>query len=259
MKLELLVSTIVSDPKKLIKRMNIQTDAIVVCQCGKNYYEEVKVDKGTIKIYYFNEKGVGLSRNNCLNRSTADIILFVDDDERLVDDYDKIIIKEFELKPNYDIIFFNLIKNEKKVFNCQNKHIKKYNSLKYGTASLCVRRKKIFANNIHFSLLFGPGAQFGCGEDSIFIYDALSKGLKAYASDVCIAALDNSESSWFEGYNDKYYYDKGALFRKLHNSLALLFCLVYLLRHHKENTKLSIKEKFFYMKKGSIDFKKLMK
>lgn len=259
MKLELLVSTLNQDPKKLIKKMNIQTDAIIVCQCDKNFYDEVKVDRGLVKIYYFNERGVGLSRNCCLDRSSGDILLFVDDDEILVDNYDQIILNEFNKKQKYDIIFFNLLKENKKIFDCQNRKVKKFNSLKYGTASLCVKRNKVLAHNIHFSLLFGPGSKYCCGEDSIFIYDALSKGFKAYASDLCIATLDDRDSSWFKGYNEKYYYDKGALFRKLHGSLSLLFCLIYLVRHKNEKTDLSLRERLNLMKNGSIDFKAIMR
>ena len=158
MTVQVLVSTINPNPKELIEKMNIQTDAIIVCQCKKNGYEEISKNNRIIKIFYFNEKGVGLSRNNCLQRSYADIILFADDDETLVDNYEKIILDGFNKYFKSDMLLFNLKDNGKLLYKPINKKIRKYNSQKYGTVSIAVKREKVFAHNIHFSLMFGPGA-----------------------------------------------------------------------------------------------------
>lgn len=255
MKVQVLVSTINPNPKELIKKMNIQTDAIIVCQGNNNNYEEVNIDNKLIKIYYFNEKGVGLSRNNCLQRSNAEIILFADDDEILIDDYEKMIIEKFEKYPKFDMLFFNIESKDELLYKPVNKRIRKYNSLKYGTISIAVKREKVFANNIHFSLMFGPGARYGSGEDSIFIYDCLQAGLKAHSVSDNIATLVDSESTWFDGYNEKYYFDKGALFKKLHKSFALFFCLVYLVRHRYEKTDLDFISRLKLMYNGLNDYK----
>ena len=239
MTVQVLVSTINPNPKELIEKMNIQTDAIIVCQCKKNGYEEISKNNRIIKIFYFNEKGVGLSRNNCLQRSYSDIILFADDDETLVDNYEKIILDGFNKYFKSDMLLFNLKNNGKLLYKPINKKIRKYNSQKYGTVSIAVKREKVFAHNIHFSLMFGPGAIYGSGEDSIFIYDCLNAKFKIHSVSDFIATLDDSESTWFNGYNEKYYFDKGALFRKLHKSFALFFCLIYLIRHRYEKTDLN--------------------
>ena len=181
MTVQVLVSTINPNPKELIEKMNIQTDAIIVCQCKKNGYEEISKNNRIIKIFYFNEKGVGLSRNNCLQRSYADIILFADDDETLVDNYEKIILDGFNKYFKSDMLLFNLKDNGKLLYKPINKKIRKYNSQKYGTVSIAVKREKVFAHNIHFSLMFGPGAIYGSGEDSIFIYDCLNAKFKIHS------------------------------------------------------------------------------
>lgn len=263
MKLELLVSTLNKDPKKLIKNMNIQTDAIIICQCDKVDYEEIKIKDNTIKIFYFNERGIGLSRNSALMRATGDIVLFADDDEVFVDGYEKIIINEFEKNKKADFIVFDIdsIGNSERVYKkiTKNKKLFWYNCLKYGAVRFCVKLSSIKKNNICFSLLFGGGAKYGSGEDSIFIYDCIKNKLKIYQNSSIIAKVDMSNSSWFKGYNEKYYYDKGALFRKLHGSLSLLFCLIYLVRHKNEKTDLSLRKRLNLMKNGSIDFKAIMR
>ena len=74
MKIQVLAS-IMMEPKNSIKdiinRMNIQTDAIIINQCNENFIEEYKMDNSSvIKMLSFNERGVGLSRNNALMRAT---------------------------------------------------------------------------------------------------------------------------------------------------------------------------------------------
>lgn len=258
MSIEVLISTINANPKSLIKKMNLQTDAIIICQNNKFGYEEVNYKTKTIKIYYFNEKGVALSRDAALQRSTKDIILFADDDEEFIDGYEQIIKKEFAKNLNIDMFLFNLYKDTKPVFNNKEKRIHKFNCLKYGTVSIAAKRKKIVANNIHFCQLFGPGSIYGSGEDSIFIYDSLNKGLKLKSSEKCIATLLTSDSTWFDGYNEKYYFDKGALFRKLHGKNSSLFNLLYVLRHKKQGETLSLRQKLHIMENGKKEYSELM-
>ena len=57
--------------KDIIKKMNIQTNAIIVNQCNENFYEEYETENfHKIKMLSFNERGVGLCRNNALMRAT---------------------------------------------------------------------------------------------------------------------------------------------------------------------------------------------
>ena len=80
MKLEILVSAVNEDVDTLAERMNLQADAIIVNQCGENTYREYTYQEHRIRCYSFAERGVGLSRNNCLMRAQGDICLFADED-----------------------------------------------------------------------------------------------------------------------------------------------------------------------------------
>ena len=88
-----------------------------------------------------------------------------------------------------------------------------------------------------------------------FIYDCLKNRLKVFTSTEIIACLDFSTSTWFNGYDKKYYIDKGALFYCLHGLLAYLFMFLYLIRHKGENNSLSFLEKMKYMKDGYLIMK----
>lgn len=258
MTLEVLVSTVNSNPKELIKKMNINSDAIIINQCDKNGYEEITLGDNLIRVYNFNERGIGLSRNNALMRAKADIVLFADDDEVLEEGYKEIIINEFEKNKKADMFVFNIKSNNGTrtaydIKKCQKLH--KFNSLKYGAVRFAVKLRKIRNNNVNFSLLFGGGAKYGSGEDSIFIYDCLKNKFNIYTSSKVICTVDFSESSWFSGYNEKYYIDKGALFYSLHKSFALLFSIIYLLRHRTETTDITLSKRIEYFKKGIHDMK----
>ena len=63
---------------------------------------------------------------------------------------------------------------------------------------------------IRFSEDFGGGCLYGAGEDSLFLLDCLRSGLRVCGSAVVLGRCAKDASSWFEGYNEKYYYDKGA-------------------------------------------------
>ena len=65
MRLQFLVSTVNEDVETLAQRMNLQADAIVVNQCDRNEYREYTHEEYRIRCYSFEERGVGLSRNNC--------------------------------------------------------------------------------------------------------------------------------------------------------------------------------------------------
>ena len=85
MKVQLLISAMHANPKELIEKMNVSSDAVLVNQCDENGYESftVKDESGAdreIRAYSFFERGVGLSRNNALLRADKDISMFSDDD-----------------------------------------------------------------------------------------------------------------------------------------------------------------------------------
>lgn len=246
MKLEVLVSAMYQNDYSLIKKMNIQSDAIIINQCNRNEYEFLKYNEKEVQFYSFAERGVGLSRNNALMRSYSDICIFSDEDVIFVDGYVDIICKAFNDNPEADIVIFNVpsINPERpSPYISENKRVRWFNSLKYGAVGIAIKTDKVKKENIFFSLLFGGGAKYGSGEDSLFIIDCIKKGLKIYTNKSIIGYVSQEESSWFKGYTDNYFYDKGALFasisKKWHKALNFQFAIKHrkLYRENKKITK----------------------
>ena len=122
MRLQVLLSAMNQNNHNILREANIASDAIIINQCDYFQYENFKHLNKNILFISLPEKGVGLSRNNALMRSTADIILFADEDIKYLNNYEKIIQTEFKKYPKSDMIIFNVpSKNPKR----PNFHIKK--------------------------------------------------------------------------------------------------------------------------------------
>ena len=256
MKVQVLIATMNQNDMSKVSEMNIQTDAIFANQSDKYDYEEKLYHFGIVKMITTKTRGVGINRNMALLHADGDFLLFGDDDVTYKNGYDQIINDAFDEIPNADAIIFNVESSDKDSIRKMNNRIKRvrwHNSMSYGAIRICVRREALFRENIMFNLNFGGGTLFSSGEDSLFIHDMLKHGLKIFTYPKVIALVDDDldKSTWFKGYNEKYYYDKGVLFKTLNKNIPYLLCLQDLLRHsfYKE-CNLTFFTAFHYMRKG---------
>lgn len=233
---QLLVATMHQTDHSILERMNIQSDAIIINQTDSTMQEKFQYGNSKIMLFSLAERGIGLSRNTALMRATADIIEFADDDMIFIDTYQNDVLREFDAHPEADAIVFSVESlNPKRPLRRINKfeRITRWQALKYGCARLAVRREKLEYNNVSFSLLFGGGARYGSGEDSLFLQDCFRAGLKIYRSPVKVADVKQDSSTWFEGYTDKYYFDKGVLFAALLPRICRIYASATVLKYRK--------------------------
>ena len=215
---QLLVATMNQKEHSLCKQMNLHSDTIIVNQCDRNETEEFEYNGSRIRMLSFCERGVGLSRNTALMRATADIVEFADDDMVFSDTYQEDVLREFEAHPDADMILFNVesMNPERPIRQfARFGRVSRWEALKYGCVRIAVKREKLLYHGISFSLLFGGGTRYGSGEDSLFLQDCYRAGLRVYRCPVKVADVRQDGSSWFTGYTDKYFFDKGALFAAL--------------------------------------------
>lgn len=259
-KIQVLLSVMNQTDYKLLENMKLKTDAIIINQCNTNNVKEILYNKRKVKIYSFKEKGVGLSRNTALDRASGEICLFADDDIVYEENYDQIIEKAFYENPKADVLVFNVDSgnSERPEYQIKKKkRLHKYTSLKYGSVRVAVRLKKVRLANIHFSLLFGGGATYSSGEDVLFLLDCLKKGLKVYSIPIKIGKIEQKNSTWFRGYDEKFFKDKGAYYKAVSKYLAVLLCLQFVIRKYKFFRKnMSRYDAFRIMRKGIKDYKK---
>lgn len=258
MNFQVLVSTMNQTDHSLIQKMQLNSDAIIINQCNQLAADSQEYNGYLIHWYSFDERGIGLSRNNALMRAEADIVLFADDDVAYEESYREIVLKEFKDLPHADVIIFNVTSTNARrpeyVNRCR-RRLHWYNCLRYGTFRIAVRLDSVRKKNILFHQMFGGGARYSCGEDSIFLMDCLKNRLKMYASDKTIGYVNHRESSWFEGYNEKYFRDKGALFTCIFDRLALPMAVQYCLRHREILDQLNMRQALLLMYQGSRDFR----
>ncbi len=256
MKLQMLVSAVNQEVLTLADKMNIETDAIIVNQCGHFSYDEYERGGHRIQCYSLQEKGVGLSRNTALMRSIGDISVFADEDIVYKVGYAEKIRKEFERNKEADIILFNVKVAEarKTYWNQEDKKVRWYNYGRYPAYSIAGRTEALHRANVSFSLLFGGGAKYSNGEDSLFLKDCLKAGLRLYASPIVIGEEIERESTWFHGYNEKFLRDRGVLYRYLYGRMAIPFSLRFLLVHRKEMcTQIGLKQAYRWMREGVLE------
>jgi glycosyltransferase involved in cell wall biosynthesis len=258
MTLQVLIAAVNQNVRDLTTKMNLQTDAIIINQDDHFAYEEIPIPDATIKAYTFAERGVGLSRNNALLRATADLVLFSDEDIILNTDYADTITQEFTAHPEADLILFNVDVDERRATykNTAFKRIRWYNYGRYPTYSIVARTDRLHSANVTFSLLFGGGAKYANGEDSLFLHDCLKKGLRVYGSPREIGREEYRESTWFNGYNEKFFTDRGVLYHHLYGIMAKPFALRFLLAKKAEMCReIKLSEAYKFMKIGISSIK----
>ncbi len=231
MKLQLLVSAMNKDAENLINTMGITTDAVIINQCDK-YDTRIFEDKNRkIEFYDMNERGVGRSRNSAVLKSSGDILLFSDEDIVYEKDYEKRVIKAFEENKNADMLIFNIeVDESRRTYHIDKKtKVGLLNCGRYPTYSMAVKREVLLKKGIMFSLLFGGGAPYSAGEDSLFIMDCVKAGMKIYALPITIGREELRPSTWFNGYTEKFFYDRGVLFAHLYGKAAGIMAARYIL------------------------------
>lgn len=215
MKLEVLVATMDQTDGALIGKMNIKTDAVIANQCKRWAYEEHETEGGTVRMVSTDTVGVGVNRNLALQMAKGDILLFGDDDVSYYDGSLQGVVDAFEQLPDADMIFFGLdMTRNGEIYEKRRNKVKRlhiFNSLRYGAARMAVRRSAITEKRLSFSTLFGGGCPYCSGEDTIFIADSLRSGLRLYAHDYVLGTCAKDSSSWFDGFNEKYFFDRGAM------------------------------------------------
>lgn len=238
MELEVLVAAVDENVIMLAEHMNIRTAAVICNQCHEVSTKSFERKGREIRCWSFDERGVGRNRNNALMRARGDLVLFGDEDIVYSDDYEEKVLAAFAAHPSADIIMFNVTAaaGRRTYENTRWKRVRWYNYGRYPTYAMCCRRESLWKANIWFSLMFGGGARYGNGEDSLFLHDCLQKGLRILAAPVCIGyeqARPNNESTWFHGYDEKFFCDRGALYCCLYGRARKVLALRFLLVHRK--------------------------
>lgn len=272
MKLEVLVTTMHQPDMdmSLYREMNLQTDAVIANQANRNKYVEEIINGNTVKMMTTMTRGTSRNRNIALELSTADYVMFSDDDIRFVDNYEEIIAKEFSIHPEADAIQFQLnviaisdekkIKSQQEVYNTQNFHrATRREVARYGVCGCVIKTEILKKYCLFFNENFGPGTENYCGEDTIFLQSMIHRGIKYYMSSYIIGDIDKSGTSWFEGYNDRYFIVTGKSLAACYPRISWLLAIRSSYRFHKRNIGKKFIELLFLYWKGIKEYTEEMR
>lgn len=260
LKFQLLVAALNNNIDSLINSMGIESDAIIINQCDEDKEEVTLVSEKTVKTIYQSGRGVGLSRNTAIDNAKADIVLFSDEDICYYQGYENKVLDAFASHADADVITFNVEVDERRrtYFNEDVHRITWKNYGRYPAYAIAVRLDAINKYNIRFSTLFGGGAKYSNGEDSLFLHDCLKAGLNMISETAILGKETYRESTWFKGYTDKFFFDRGVLYHFLYGAMAAVFGARFLIKNRNEMLKdISFLKAFGLLLKGIKEGKSL--
>lgn len=240
-KIQVLLSCMNVKDFSIIERCNVQTDAIVINQCDQDYVKEVSLknkDNVIIKIImiYTTERGLSKSRNLALKNSTGDICLICDEDEVLENGYEKTILEAYQKNKKADVILFDVLSSDaQSCLTVPQGRLSFKNIMSSHSVQITFRRELISKSGVDFDEKMGAGTGNGGGEEIKFLYDLYKNGYKLYSVNSLIAKLSPSESSWFSGYNERFFQNYGWSTRRWAGTiLGYAYIWYYVLMHHEE-------------------------
>ena len=234
MKLEILLSCMFQDDGKLIKKSHITGDATIINQCDEENYQTYQTKNGIAKVYSTTERGLTRSRNMAIKKSNADICMLCDDDEVFVDDYESKILKAYEEISSADVIIFKMVDRPTR-FGEEIKQLKFPQTMQVSSWQISFKRDSLMTSGVRFDELLGAGTGNGAEEELKFLTDCEKAGLKIYYCPVEIASVGQTQSTWFEGFTEQFFINRGATTRYILGlPLASLYAFYYILRKHNE-------------------------
>lgn len=256
---EILCVTMMQKDFSKIREMNIRSDVVFANQADRTAFEEYIFEGHQARMITTETRGVGINRNLGLMYAEGDVCLFADDDVTYDDDMEARVLAEFAAHPDADIIIFHLdTESERKQIRYnKTQKVGRFSRSPWGTFRIAFRLEKIRKKNLWFTTLFGGGCIFPAGEDSMWLHEARRKGLTLYVSCETIGKTSFEKSTWFTGYDEKYYFGQGAYYQAVYPKTFALWVVYSVVRTYQYHT-LTLKEKIKWIQYGAKGYKKMI-
>jgi len=221
--------------KSIIKHIGLECDAVVVNQCDCDSIESFEHNGRHITWINSTQRGLSRSRNMALVNSTADICLLVDDDEELEPGYTATIASAFERNLRASVIGFQVqgIESVFKTYAGGEGRVGFMRSMKMASVEIAIKRMDLIDNGIKFNEMIGAGTKYYMGEENAMLFNCLSKGLKIYYVPQVIGRVHIGNSTWFNGFDAKYFHNRGAVFTAMSQKWSLLLIGQFAVRKYK--------------------------
>lgn len=235
--LEVLIPTMnlkIEDIKSFLSFWNIQSDCVISNQCGSVGVFEFDYKNHKVRLFNVDSLGVSANRNNLLRHLDSDIGLFIDDDCSLLDGYKDKVLNEMN-DYSAEAALFNGINDEGGVINKRGRTIscKKYSDISHmGGPGICVSRNLILSKKVFFNESLGTPNYIYLGEDSLFGLTLIKSKCRVIKSKQMVFRImqDIDNSSYFKGFNEQYFYSRGAINKLVHLKTYFLWRIYYSLK-----------------------------
>lgn len=143
---------------------------------------DILLQRGDIKIYYVEGKGLSKNRNNTMEHATADICLLADDDVMYKPEYIDHIFQTFEQQPDLDVACFRAETFQGDFLKSYPSTSFTYSDRPYGyypsSVEIAYRRSRMIPK-LKFDERFGLGSScLGCGEEEVWLHQVFKAGLR---------------------------------------------------------------------------------
>lgn len=232
---QILISTMHQVDTSILDKMNIHADAVVINQCDLENKRNFEYNGYSITWIDTKERGLSRSRNMALKNATAEYCIIADDDEEFLPQSIDRVEKAFSEHQEYSLLRFKIcgIQNIFKRYPKNEEKISWIRSMKVSSVELAFKRQEIIESGIEFDVCIGAGTQFLMGEENAFLWECLRKNKKIYYVPEIIANLHLGDSTWYEGFNSRYFIGKGAAFAAMSNRYATLLIIQFALRKYR--------------------------
>lgn len=230
MTLEVLVSCMHQEDGSLLERSRISGNAVVINQCNREDYQEYPAEHGTGRMYSIRQRGLTKSRNMAIQNALADVCLLCDDDEVFVPNYEQEILSAYENLPQADVIIFKMV-NRPPSFPDRTQEVKFPKTMKVSSWQISFRRQRLLDSGVRFDELLGAGTGNGAEEELKFLLDCEKAGLKIYYVPTEIASVGQEQSTWFSGFTETFFENRGATTRYILGFVpAAAYAVYYVVR-----------------------------
>lgn len=236
MNVELLISTMnLNDPEEQIKQERVSGKSLIINQITKTGKNDIRIEEGDHRCFSFHEKGLSRSRNRALNNAIGDICTLSDDDMTYCENYEEIILSAYKKYPEADLIAFSfLYPDGKEKHHLREGRVSLLMSMKINSAMITYKRKSVIENRLMFDERFGAGGLYPWGEENIFLFDCIRKGLKLYYVPIIIGQLQPSNSSWSRKNTPKHFEQMGAIYYRMSSRLFPFLIIQFALRKRSQ-------------------------
>lgn len=193
--------------------------------------------------------GVSKNRNELLKVSDSDIVVLLDDDCVVLDDFASEILSFFKKNPDYNAVRFNAISKYKKIRQVKDKRRLKFiDNTDVGVMVFAFQKNFLLENRIFFDERIGPGTPYiQASEDTIFLKQFFQKGGKCGYINKPLIEILNQKSTWVTEFNERRLTTVGGAYYFLYGRVWPIFLIRYYSKRKKEIDKpLSFVIKYFY-------------